>query len=203
MIVHLKIILYILEKLGGLNMQNLILTSTGFTNKKIEKKFIELVNTPNDEIKVIFIPTAAISEEAKVFISLCKNDLLDAGISEDNIVIYDLDRIMTCDEICNFNAIYVCGGTTQHLLNKMNETEFYIPLKKFLDNGGVYVGVSAGSVVLSKNLPNNLGYINCKLSVHAEEGTKYGHIDTNNCPHIKLNDNQALIITDNNIYIIE
>lgn len=94
-----------------------------------------------------------------MFIPLCKNDLLEAGISEDNIAIYDLDRIMCCDEICNFNEIYVCGGTTQHLFNKMNETEFYIPLKEFLDNGGVYVGVSAGGVVLSKNLPNNLGYI--------------------------------------------
>ena len=138
-----------------------------------------------------------------MFIPLCKNDLLDAGISEDNIVIYDLDRIMNCDELCNFNAIYVCGGTPQHLLNKMNETEFYIPLKKFLNNGGVYVGVSAGSVVLSKNLPNNLGYINCKLNVHAEEGTNCGHINTNNCPTIKLTDNQALIITDSDISIIE
>jgi peptidase E len=184
-------------------VQNLILTSTGFTNKKIEQKFLELVNIPNDKIKVIFIPTAAISEEAKVFIPLCKNDLLDAGISDDNIVTYDLDRIMSCDEICNFNAIYVCGGTTQHLLNKMNEIEFYIPLKKFLDNGGVYVGVSAGSVVLSKNLTNNLGYINCILTVHAEESTKCGHINTNNCLNIRLNDNQALIITDNNISIIE
>lgn len=44
----LKIMLYILEKLGGVNMQNSILTSTGFTNKKIEGRFLELVNVPND-----------------------------------------------------------------------------------------------------------------------------------------------------------
>ena len=162
-----------------------------------------MVNVPNDKIKVIFIPTAAITEEAKVWIPICKNDLLDAGILEDNIFTYDLDRILGSDEIYNFNAIYVCGGTTEHLLSKMNETKFNIPLKKFLDNGGVYVGVSAGSVALSRNLPDNLGYINCILNVHAEEGTKCGYIKTSDCPNIKLTDNQAIIIIDNDITIIE
>lgn len=184
-------------------MHNIILTSTGFTNKNIKEKFLSLVNIPNYKIKVIFIPTAAITEDAKVWIPVCKTDLLDAGILENNIVPYDLDRIMSCDEICNYNAIYVCGGTTQHLLCKMNETKFNIPLKKFLDNGGVYVGVSAGSVVLSSNLPDNLGYINCTLNVHADEGTESGYIDTSDCPNIKLTDNQAIVIIDNNITIIE
>jgi peptidase E len=184
-------------------MKSIILTSTGFTNKHIEERFLSLVNIPNDKIKVIFIPTAAVTEDAKVWIPACKSDLLDAGILEDNIITYDLDRIMSCDEICNFNAIYVCGGTTEHLLKRMSETKFNIPLKKFLDNGGVYVGVSAGSVALSQNLPDNLGYINCILNVHAEEGTECGYIDTSDCPNIKLTDNQAIIITDNNIAIIE
>jgi dipeptidase E len=184
-------------------MQNIILTSTGFTNKNIEEKFLSLVNVPNDKIKVIFIPTAAITEGAKAWVPICKNQLLDAGIFEDNIVTYDLDRIMSCDEVCNFNAIYVCGGATEHLLNKMNEAKFHIPLKKFLGNGGVYVGVSAGSVALAKNLPGNLGYINCTLNVHSEEGTECGYINISDCPNIKLTDNQAIIIIDNNITIIE
>lgn len=184
-------------------MQNLILTSTGFTNKNIEKKFLELVNLPNDKIEVIFIPTAAITENAKAMIPLCKDDLLNAGVLENNIVTYDLDRIMNCNEICNFNVIYVCGGTSQHLLNRMNEMKFNIPLKKFLDNGGVYVGVSAGSVVLSQNLTENLGYINCTLKVHSEDGTDCGYLNVSNCPNVKLTDNQAIIIMDDEIVIIE
>lgn len=184
-------------------MQKLILTSTGFASKNIKEKFLSLVNIPNDKIKVMFIPTAAITEGAKECIPICKNDLLSAGILKDNIITYDLDRIMSCDEICNFNVIYVCGGTTEYLLDKMNETKFNLPLKKFLDNRGVYVGVSAGSVVLSRNLPNNLGYINCTLKVHAEEGTECGSIHTSDCPNIKLTDKQAIIITDDDIAIIE
>lgn len=184
-------------------MKNLILTSTGFDNKKIKEKFLEIVNIPSDKIKVIFIPTAAITEKQKTVVPLCKNDLLNAGILERNIVTYDLDRIMSCDEICNSNAIYVCGGSTQHLLGKINETEFYLPLINFLDNGGVYIGVSAGSIVLAKNLPDNLGYINCTLKVHSKDGTECGDLDTSDCPNIKITDNQAIIITDNDISIIE
>jgi dipeptidase E len=184
-------------------MKKIILTSTGFTNKNIKERFLELVNIPADKIKVIFIPTAAITEDAKIMVPICKDQLLNAGILEDNIYTYNLDRVMSCDEICNFNAIYVCGGTSQHLLNKMNETEFYLPLKRFLDDGGVYLGVSAGSIVLSKNLPNNLEYINCTLNVHSKEGTECGHLNTNDCPKIYLTDKQAIIITDTDIAIIE
>lgn len=184
-------------------MQNLILTSAGFDNKKIEEKFLELVNVPSEKMKVLFIPTAAITEEQKAVIPLCKNDLFNAGILEDNIVTYGLDRIISFEEISKFNAIYVCGGSTQHLINKMFETEFNIPLKKFLNNGGIYIGVSAGSIVLARNYPNGLGYINCKLNVHADIGTEYGHLDTRDCPNVKLTDNQAIVITGNDISIIE
>lgn len=184
-------------------MQKLILTSTGFDNRKIEEKFLELINTTKDKIKVLFIPTAAITEEQKAIVPLCKNDLLNAGVLEQHIVTYDLNRIIRPEEINNFNAVYVCGGNTQHLLNKMNEMRFHIPLKKFLDNGGVYVGVSAGSIVLASNFPNNLGYINCILNVHAKNCSHRGHVDTSNCPNIKLTDNQAIVIIDKKIYIIE
>lgn len=182
----------------GANMKKIVLTSTGFTNKNIEKKFLELVKLPSDKIKAMFIPTAAITEDAKEVVPLCKEDLLIAGILESNIVAYDLDRIISCDEICNFNIIYVCGGTTEYLLDRMNYVKFNIPLKKFLDNGGVYIGVSAGSVALAQNLPENLGYINCILNVHQEEG-----IDTRHCPTIKLTDNQAIIIEDSSMIIME
>ncbi|KAB3529408.1 hypothetical protein [Alkaliphilus serpentinus] len=86
-------------------MKRLILTSTGFDNKDIEKKFLELVGLPSEEIKVIFVPTAAITEEQKEIIPLCKKDLLNAGVSEENIIAYDLDRIITAEEISNWGLL--------------------------------------------------------------------------------------------------
>ncbi|WML34836.1 hypothetical protein [Clostridium sp. OS1-26] len=46
------------------------------------------------------------------------------------------------------------------------------------------------------------GFTN-KNIVHAEEGTECGYLNTSDCPNIKLTDNQAIIITDNDIAIIE
>jgi peptidase E len=188
---------------GGIDMKKLVLTSAGFDNKNIEVKFLDLVNIPKQKIKVLFIPTAAITEEQKAFIPLCKEDLLSAGILEKNIKTYDLDRIISSEELCLFNAIYVCGGTTEYLLKKINEVKFHKPLKDFLEDGGVYVWVSAGSIIMAGNLPNNLSYINCKLGVHCNAGSNPGQIDTTNCPDIKLTDDQAIIIMDDDISIIE
>ena len=184
-------------------MRKLLLTSAGFNNKKIEKKFLELVEIPKEKIKALFIPTAAISEDAKAMVNECKKDLLNAGVLEEHIITYDLDRAYTFQEICNFNAIYFCGGCTQHLLNKVNEANFNATLNRFLDNGGVYIGVSAGSIIAASNLENNLGYINCYLDVHKPTGSDCGKLNTNNCPKVSLTDNQAILILGDNISIIE
>ncbi|MBL4936977.1 Type 1 glutamine amidotransferase-like domain-containing protein [Clostridium sp. YIM B02515] len=184
-------------------MQKIILTSSGFKNKNIEKKFLELVEVPKEKIKVLFIPTAAITKEAMDMLPVCKNDLLNAGVLEENISTYDLNRVMKRKEICGFDAIYVCGGSSKHLLSKINEYKFYLPLKDFLDNGGVYIGVSAGSIVAAQNMSDNLGYINCILNVHEQVGSQSGYIDVSCCPNIKLTDNHAIVIIDDNINIIE
>lgn len=187
----------------GTVMKNILLTSTGFTNKNIQDKFFDLINIPAEEIKAVFIPTAAISNDAKAMIPVCWSQLLEAGILESNIYTYDLDRIMSTEEICKYNMIYVCGGNTQHLLNKMIESEFGLVLEKFLNHGGVYVGVSAGSVVLASNIRNNLGYVNCILKVHADHGSSKGIIDTTDFPTIYLTNNQAIVLTDSGASIIE
>lgn len=184
-------------------MPKILLTSAGFQNKRIEEKFLELVGIPSGKIKALFIPTAAITEEQKLFVPKCKNDLLNAGVLEQNIFSYDLDRKMSPDEICGFHAIYVCGGTTQYLLDKMNEVEFQTRLKAFFDHGGVYIGVSAGSIVMAENYTKSLGYIHCTLHVHVHHGAPCGRVETSHCPDVQLTDNQAILIADQDISIIE
>ena len=46
-------------------MKRIILTSAGFENKNIERIFINMLNNPVDKAKVLWIPTAAIDEDAK------------------------------------------------------------------------------------------------------------------------------------------
>lgn len=183
-------------------MKKIILTSAGFENKEIENKFLEMLNKPVQNAKVLWIPTAAISEDAKSVLSKCMNDLLNAGVNKCNIIEYNLDRNIKNDELSDYDAIYVCGGDCSYLLNKMNEDGFKDVIESFINNGGIYIGVSAGSIVCVNDFDNNLGFLPCTLDVHCEKGTNAGDICINEDTHINLTNNQAIIVEDNKTYII-
>ncbi len=180
-----------------------LLTSAGFENKKLEKLFLELIGKESKDIKVVFIPTAAVTADAVLVLQKCMQDLLSAGIFKDNILVYDMHKVLPLEKLLSYDAIYVCGGNTKYLLDRVLENNFDIVLKEYIRNGGVYVGVSAGSLITTQSINNNLGLINCILSVHCEEGSKAGQVDTGNCPHIYLTNKQAIYLTENSVQIME
>ena len=57
-------------------MKNILLTSTGFENKNIESKFLELLDKNVAESKVLFIITAAIDIEAVQILSKCAYEFI-------------------------------------------------------------------------------------------------------------------------------
>lgn len=183
-------------------MRKILLTSAGFENKRIMEIFHGLFEKEADQIKALFIPTAANSAGAIAVLPKCMDDLLNAGIPESNITVFDLHRNMPDEELSRYDAVYFTGGSPQYLLQRVNDTGFNLSLAQFIDKGGVYVGVSAGSLIAANNLPDNLGYINCTLSVHMETGTKNGPIDTSDHPHIDLTDNSGILITGDHVQVI-
>lgn len=183
-------------------MKKIFLTSAGFENRLIEQKFLEMVHKPPTEIRALWIPTAAIDDDAKAVLPKCMDDLRIAGILSKNITVYNLDHQMSYDEISTFDAVYVCGGNSRYLLDKMYESNFVSLLKSFIDHGGVYIGVSAGSCICVDGFKDNLGFLPCTLGVHCKEGSLPGVIDFNHCTHINLADNQAVIIENENYYIL-
>ena len=182
-------------------MKKILLTSTGFENKNIENKFIKLLNKNPKEAKVLFIITAAIDPEAIRILSKCLNDLTNCGIKDENIIIYDLHNYMIEEEMNKYDAIYVCGGSTKHLISRMSEIDFKKSIEYYLNNGGIYVGVSAGSVCASGKYENNLGFIKNALDVHCNVGTENGIINTDE--KICLTNNQAIYIDDEIAEIFE
>jgi dipeptidase E len=183
--------------------RKILLTSAGFSNKNIEKAFLKLLPVRPKDAKALFIPTAAIYPDAAAMLPVCMQDLLCAGIPNENIVTYDLDQPLEFKYAKQFHVIYFCGGDPQHLLNRIKESGFDFLLDMLLDQGTVYVGVSAGSIVAAENLPDSLHYINCKLSVHQEKGSPCGRLLTDGCPGVSLTDSQAVLIKDDELSIIE
>ena len=181
-----------------------LLTSAGFENKRIEETFLALTGKKPEDIKAVFIPAAAIDADAIEVLPKCLHDLLDCGIPKDNIRVYDLHADMSREELMGYDAVYVCGGNTEYLLERINEKGFRNTLLFFIKQGGVYVGVSAGSLAAAGNLKGSLGILECPVRVHCEKGMKAGPADVENCGEIQIDNRQAILVSDRqNVRIIE
>ena len=85
----------------------------------------------------------------------------------------------------------------------MYEANFVSLLNEYVSQGGIYIGVSAGSLICVNGLKDNIGFLSCTLEVHCKEGTASGIIDVNDCSHINLTNNQAIIIENEKCYIFD
>ncbi len=184
-------------------MKRIILTSAGFENKNIESIFLNMLDKPVDNARVLWIPTAAIDADAKAVLPKCMNDLLFAGIYKDNITIYNLDYEMQYDELKTFDAVYVCGGDCDYLLRQMLKVDFINLIKQYILNDGIYIGVSAGSCICGNGYKNGFNWLSSVVDVHCQKGTKSGNIASNRYKRINLKDNQAIIFYADGVFIAE
>lgn len=131
----------------------LLLTSAGFTNKSIAEAFLKLLNKPFKELNLVFIPTAANVEEGdKDWLITdymnCKKlgfasiDIVDISAVPQNIW---LPRIKKAD------VLLFGGGNTYYLMSWLKKSGLEEILPELLKTR-IYVGISAGSMVATKNL---------------------------------------------------
>lgn len=199
---------------GKMRWNKVLLTSAGWSamdgevNRNIQQCFLTMLEKPVDEAKVLFIPTAAITDEAIKMVGKCREELLQTGILPDNITVFNIGEKITREEAMRYDVIYFTGGSTGFLLKHIKETGFDIIIKAMVYSGKVYVGVSAGSLIATPNIgdPTSsetaaLAFIHAYISVHAPEGTA-ARQDTP-LPHIPLTNNQALLVSWDGFKLIE
>lgn len=183
-----------------------LLTSCGLETEEIKDKFISFFNKDAAKIKAVFIPTAAVDADAIEVLPKCLNDLLKCGINRKNVFVYDLHKPMLLKELSDYDVVYICGGNTEYLLERINEQNFCETLNNFIKKDKIVVGVSAGSIIFAKNLKNNLGILHSNLYVHCSDDKceATGFINLTKKSEIKLGNNQALVFENENCaYIIE
>lgn len=198
----------------------ILLTSAGFNNKRIGQKFLELLGKPACDAKVLFIPkaaTAAINEwdGATHYVEECKKELIEHGIAEENLCTYEFEYRMSEDEALSYDVIYFTGGYTHYLLAAIKENEFGFIIQRMISNNKIYIGVSAGSIIMTPNISLDnpfdsfteaLGYLPAFLSVHCNDLNQYWFKKTQkklNLPLIALNDTQAILINEDGYFVIE
>ena len=97
--------------------------------------------------RAIFIPTAGDPYENQDFVEADKLALQRYGIE---IIDLDLKNKSECEVrqlIMGADIVLVAGGDTFYLMEKLIESGADKVIKDFINNGGVYIGSSAGSIV--------------------------------------------------------
>ncbi len=193
---------------------NVLLTSAGFEDTdgrqmlNIVDRFLQMLNKPVNEARILFIPTAAIDYEVKRMADVCRRQLINIGIKAENIMEYNIGDRISEAEVMSFDVIYLTGGNTEFLLKCIKENSFNNIIKKMVYSNKVYVGVSAGSIIATPNIGGadnpetaGLALIHAYISVHQPVGT-LPRTDLL-LPHIPLTDNQAIAVSWSGFEIIE
>jgi peptidase E len=173
-----------------------LLTSAGLETEEIKEYFVEMLGKDVAEVKALFIPTAAIDAGAIEVLPKCMNDLLKCGIQNKNIRVFDLHTGMEIAELQKYDVVYLCGGDTTYLLERVNATGFNETLINYINDNGMVIGVSAGSLLFSNNLVGNLGLINTRLDVHCPNGEVRGKVEYPLKDNVRLTNTCALVIRE-------
>jgi len=180
----------------------LFLTSAGFDNRRLVGEFLALTDKTGESMTALFIPTALNTPEMKNAVPIFLEDLYCLGIKKENITEYNLEEPFK-DDINNYDVILFTAGNPEFLMERINSTGFKEQMDTFLENGGIYIGISAGSDIAAKNLTDGLGYIDTVIECHCKEGDKPGPINLSERKTIYLSDEQALVMNGNDIRIKE
>jgi dipeptidase E len=121
----------------------------------VTAKEVALDIKPNGEkIKTAFIFTGAEDGDKteKQWVKDDRQGMIDAGFEITNYTITDKNYEELEKDLSDFEVIHVNGGNTFYLLLHSRKSGFDKFIRKFVENGGIYTGSSAGSILVSPNI---------------------------------------------------
>lgn len=197
-------------------MKKLLLTSNGLSSKKIRKEFLKLLEKPIEENKMLVM----ISKKHRTLKSSIK-EFTKLGIKRKNIKFVNLRYIRKkIKKIEDVDIFFSYGGNTFYILDRVRKTGFDKIIKNFVKKGKLYIGLSAGSIIVHKTIesagygrdgdPNKIKLKNLKglnltnIAIFPHyKNKKKKEIDKFkkkvNYPIIRLKDKQAILILGNKV----
>lgn len=128
----------------------MLLTSSGMTGSR--EDIIAILPKPPEDIRVAHIITASKPEENKSYVENDSRLMKEMGFNVEEVDIEGKNYSQLLSLLSNFDIIYVQGGNTFYLLDKMRRCNFKKVMKKLFRKGIIYIGISAGSIVAGKNI---------------------------------------------------
>ncbi len=131
-------------------MKKLILHSDQVSGKiEVDEASIKLFTSESP--KIAYIPSQ--SDLQRKYFNQKVEWYKQFGITD--LLYFDIDKEYNAEkipELLSCDAIFLSGGNTYYFLNSLKNRNFIQVLKKFVEKGGILIGVSAGSILMSKTI---------------------------------------------------
>lgn len=101
---------------------------------------------------VTFIPTAAQHEAVNFYVEAGKTALEKMGLTVDVLEVSAAKPVEIADKLQKNDFIYVSGGNTFFLLQELKRTGADTLIMEQVEKGKVYMGESAGSMIMAPNI---------------------------------------------------
>lgn len=125
---------------------NIYLTSYG-----IDIRYKNYMNSYDDIINVLKNKNVAIIVNAKLLSEDRTNsNVAHQELNKNDIKSKIIDLYNDKFNIDEYDALYLSGGEPRNLMDAIIKSKNYENIKKFIDNGGIVIGQSAGAMIFNK-----------------------------------------------------
>lgn len=132
---------------------------------------------------VTFIPTASIPEEVKFYVEDDKEALQKSGMIIDELELTKSSYKEIFNKIERNDYIYVSGGNTFFLLQELIKTGTDKLIIDQVNKGKIYIGASAGSIILSPNIEYVKDMDDCTKAPELNDFSALSIVDFYPLPH--------------------
>ena len=204
-------------------MKNMILTSSLYESIELVKKFLDK-NTESK--KILFIPTATNVDEYKKYIHLTQKAFEDFGYEVENFDISIFSEEIAKEKLSEAKIVFISGGNTFYLLQELKRKNLTSYLKERIENGLLYIGESAGSVIATPDIEYASIVDDKTLATELNDYTGLNLVDFYIVPHFEeepfvessrntvelykdkldlklINNKEAILVENNNFTIIK
>ena len=201
----------------------MILTSSLYESIELVKKFLDK-NTESK--KILFIPTATNVDEYKKYIHLTQKVFEDFGYEVENFDVSIFSEEIAKEKLSQAKIVFISGGNTFYLLQELKRKNLTSYLKERIENGLLYIGESAGSVIAAPDIEYASIVDDKTLATELNDYTGLNLVDFYIVPHFEeepfvessrktvelykdkldlklINNKEAILVENNNFTIIK
>lgn len=162
-------------------IKKLLLTSAGFANPETVEVLMKEIPKQAEWCKVLMVAYSQNKTEES-YVAASKKELESLGFK--NVTILNLHKPTKPD---SSDIIYVCGGNTYAILQKMKETGMDKFIIDSVNKGALYIGVSAGSIMAGDTIEiAGWGSEGDKNEGNLKDLTGFGFTDVAVFPHYQI-----------------